>query len=422
MKKLKILISAYACEPKKGSEPGVGWNLAKQASRFHEVWVITRANNKEAIENELMSESQLNLNFVYVDLPAWLSFWKKGKRGLYLYYSLWQIWAYQRAKHMHRYIHFDLSHHITFGSYSLPTFIPFLNIPFIWGPIGGVDTVPSSLITSLGFKGALFEFMRNSLHYCRFKFDPFMLVTLQRSGLIICKTKQMFCFLRKFKNRERMAIMLETGLSSVPSTEIIVNKSCSLIFSAGRLIPSKGFILAIEAFEIACRVNEHLILEIAGEGCDLERLVKFAEDKSVLKKIRFLHQLPRKDLFQKMNNCDIFLFTSLREAGSWVIMEAMAFGKPVICFDYSGMGEMVTEDCGYKIKPTTREETVKNLAKSILQLAKDQNLREQMGKAARKRALEEFNWDKKGDYINSLYLNLVNQTVKKMNDPLKIQQ
>ena len=47
----KILVSAYACEPGKGSEPGVGWNWVNgYAERGYEVHVITRANNKMAIE------------------------------------------------------------------------------------------------------------------------------------------------------------------------------------------------------------------------------------------------------------------------------------------------------------------------------------------------------------------------------------
>ena len=48
---MKLLISAYACEPGLGSEPGAGWNCVRQAARFHEVWVLTRENNREPIEN-----------------------------------------------------------------------------------------------------------------------------------------------------------------------------------------------------------------------------------------------------------------------------------------------------------------------------------------------------------------------------------
>ena len=52
-KKLKVLISAYACEPNKGSEPEVGWQWALQMARYHDVTVLTRSNNRAGIEKEL---------------------------------------------------------------------------------------------------------------------------------------------------------------------------------------------------------------------------------------------------------------------------------------------------------------------------------------------------------------------------------
>jgi hypothetical protein len=44
-KRLRILVSAYACEPYKGSEQGVGWNWVLELSKTKDVWVITRSNN-----------------------------------------------------------------------------------------------------------------------------------------------------------------------------------------------------------------------------------------------------------------------------------------------------------------------------------------------------------------------------------------
>ncbi|WP_318780277.1 hypothetical protein [Atlanticothrix silvestris] len=38
---MRILISAYACEPGQGSEPGVGWNVVREVSKYHHVWVLT---------------------------------------------------------------------------------------------------------------------------------------------------------------------------------------------------------------------------------------------------------------------------------------------------------------------------------------------------------------------------------------------
>src|SRR6266511_405878 len=99
MRRLKVLISVYACEPDKGSEPGVGWNWVKQIARFHEVWAITRANNRDPIERELAKQPMPNVRWVYFDLPKWSRFWKKGPRGVHLYYYLWQIGAYFKGKH-----------------------------------------------------------------------------------------------------------------------------------------------------------------------------------------------------------------------------------------------------------------------------------------------------------------------------------
>src|ERR1700683_2444848 len=88
--RLRVLLSAYACEPGRGSEPGVGWNWIRELAKFDEVWVMTRSNNREPIERALTAEPIDGAQFVYYDLPRWLRFWKKRQRGIRLYYYLWQ--------------------------------------------------------------------------------------------------------------------------------------------------------------------------------------------------------------------------------------------------------------------------------------------------------------------------------------------
>ena len=69
-KKLKIFISAYACEPNLGSEIGVGWNWVLQMSTFFELWVLTRKSNQSSIETWLSKNKDYNhINFLYFDLP-----------------------------------------------------------------------------------------------------------------------------------------------------------------------------------------------------------------------------------------------------------------------------------------------------------------------------------------------------------------
>ena len=97
----RILLSAYACEPGKGSEPAVGWMWATElAALGHEVWVITRSANRSAIEAALRSREPSRLHFVYCDLPLWARSWKKLPGAIYLYYFLWQWLAFRRARRL----------------------------------------------------------------------------------------------------------------------------------------------------------------------------------------------------------------------------------------------------------------------------------------------------------------------------------
>src|SRR3990172_3023510 len=92
--RMRILAIAYACEPGKGSEPGVGWIWSRMLARLGETWVVTRANNRAAIEAILPSLTpEERPRFFYVELPRWARFWKRGRHGVRLYYLLWQFLA-----------------------------------------------------------------------------------------------------------------------------------------------------------------------------------------------------------------------------------------------------------------------------------------------------------------------------------------
>ena len=50
VRRLKILVSAYACSPVRGSEPGIGWGFIKALAEHHDLWVITE---KEIFQDEI---------------------------------------------------------------------------------------------------------------------------------------------------------------------------------------------------------------------------------------------------------------------------------------------------------------------------------------------------------------------------------
>src|SRR5205814_8825033 len=90
--RLKVLISAYACEPGKGSEPEVGWQWALQMARFHDVTVLTRSNNRASIEAGLggLPHGQPLPRVVYHDRPEVMLSLKRRLKSAQLYYLIWQ--------------------------------------------------------------------------------------------------------------------------------------------------------------------------------------------------------------------------------------------------------------------------------------------------------------------------------------------
>lgn len=402
---MRVLMSAYACEPDKGSEPGVGWHWAKQAARFHEVWVITRANNRPAIEAELKRHPVPNLHFIYVDLPRWLTFWKRGPRGLYLYYYLWQLAAYRRARTAHREIGFDITHHVTFGNNWLPTFLPLLPVPFVWGPIGGAETVPKAFRKDFSFKWRLYEGMRDFIQKWILRFDPVTRFARQNAKVILARTQIMAEYLRR-SGDSRIEVIIETGANPHDKWLKLNNKECInnkyKVVMAGRILHLKGFHLGIQAFHNLGAIVPHATLEIIGAGPEQERLYRLCQDLGLGGKVNFTGWLSQEEALRRISQADVFLHPSLKDGGAWVLFEVLELGIPVICLDYAGPGEVINNICGLKVKADNPEQVVQDLAKAMEMLATDINLRERLRAGTQKR-VRELAWDKKGEFLKYIY-------------------
>ena len=242
----RILLSAYACEPDIGSEPGVGWNQARQAARFNEVWVLTRRNNAEPIRKELSRNPLPNAHWCYYDLPRWLSFWKKGQRGVQLYYYLWQIGAYFMAKRLHTKIGFDLVHHVTFANYWMPSLLALLPVPFIWGPVGGAESVPRSFLRGLGERGKTYEMLRLLARW-RGEHDLLVRVTAKRACIALATTREAAQRLARLGCRD-VRLLAAIGISEKEIAELSehpLRVGPVRFVSVGRLLDFKGYHLKL---------------------------------------------------------------------------------------------------------------------------------------------------------------------------------
>jgi glycosyltransferase involved in cell wall biosynthesis len=401
---MRVLVSAYACTPGRGSEQGVGWHRIRQLARFHEVWAITRMKNRVPIEAVLAQEPMPNVHWIYHDLPRWARFWKKKQRGIHPYYYLWQLTTYFKARRLHRQVGFDQVHHVTFVNYWMPSFLALLPVPFIWGPVGGGEAPPASFWRCYSPRGKVFEILR-ALGQRIGEMDPFLRATARRAAVALATTESTAKRLRILGCRD-VIVYSEAGL---PQEEIdqlseIPNR-CSNGFrlvSLGELLHLKGFELALRAFaqfHMKFSQSEYWLM---GDGPERERLERLAKELGVNESVKFWGRIPRSEVLEKLEQCDVLVHPSLHDSGGWVCIEAMAAGRPVICLDIGGPGFQITEQTGFKVQPIAPKQAIADLAKAMEQLARNPALGAQMGEAGRQLVRSSFAWDKKGEWLRDL--------------------
>ena len=259
------------CEPNKGSEPGIGWQWSLQLAKFGEVHIITRKNNKEVISKTLSTmpkEISSKLYFYYYDTNKFIKSIKKGDNNLYPYYFCWQIGAYRLAKRISRDITFDYCFALTFGSIWMPTFMYKLNIPFVWGPIGGGEAIPDEYFQLIGKKSALIQKIRKVMMKT-VSINPLIIRPLKKSKIVIARTDDTVKVIPK-KYRDKVKTCLETSidLREIQPKEYKINNinegKISFIYT-GRLINIKGIELIIRA--IPNLINKDKVkLILVGDG------------------------------------------------------------------------------------------------------------------------------------------------------------
>jgi glycosyltransferase involved in cell wall biosynthesis len=400
---MKVLMSAYACEPGKGSEPAVGWNWALQAARDHEVWVITRRNNREPIEAALTEEPQPHLHFVYHDPPRWLTFWKRGGKGIHLYYLLWQLSALRLGRRLHGQVRFDAGHHVTFVSHRFPSFLAWLGIPYAWGPVAGAETAPKAFYRTFGRKGALKQRLRD-ISNAIVRFDPFVRKTARRAAAVLAATPDTAASIKRAFDREAQTC-LAIGWSGDTAPPRADHGPLQAVY-VGRLIYWKGVHLALEAMAAAEAPRRGMTLTIVGEGPERARLEQMTHDLGLEGCVTFGGQVPADAVNELLRAHNAFVFPSFQDSGAFAVLEAMAQRLPVIALKSGGPAVLVSKDTGILVEPRSPSQMVAELAAALVRLNDDPALRLRLGEEGAQRAVETFSWDRIAGVAARLYRSI----------------
>lgn len=401
---MKVLLSAYACEPHRGSESEVGWQWAiGLAAMGHQTWVLTRANNRPPIEQALDGETPAGLRFLYYDLPAWARRWKRGGRGVHLYYLLWQLGAYRLARRVHAVENFDLVHHVTFVSARQPSFMGSLGIPFFFGPVAGGERAPWRLRWGYGWRGWLRDALRDVLNQM-IRIDPLMRNTFRQATRIYATSEQTRRLVPR-RYREKTTVCLAVGLGSANragaadetargSAGAAGDGAYRLIF-VGQFLDLKGMHLGLRAVARATGDCPDLRITMVGGGPQEGRWRRLADRLGIAERIDWIPWTDQPTLDRIYRAHDVLLFPSLHDSGGMVVLEALSRGLPVVCLGIGGPAVIVDETCGRTIgvDGAGERDVIEALMAAIIELH-DVDVRSRLGCAARRR-VSAFCWPRK---------------------------
>lgn len=383
---MKVLLSAFACSPRLGSEDGIGWRWAIEiADLQHEVHVLTRRAYKGDIEATLPQLSQRErLRFHYIDLSTSIGYEGLGKVVGYVYIYIWQVLAYLYARKLVRRYDFALTHHITFGTIRFPSFLGLLPPPLVYGPAGGGETAPKALRKGYSFRGRVLDLLRDVSNRL-IRIDPLANLTFATSSVLLLRTRENDRFVPT-QFRHKIIHAREVAIDTPPPITLRGEHRGGLrIIYVGRFLYWKGMHLGIAAFAKLAKAHPNVKLTMVGKGKEGKQWRQLAITLGVDDKIDWIPWVEKSTVPMLYAAHDVFLFPSLHDAGANVVYEAASNGLPVLCLDLGAPGEIVGSHNGILVSTAKREErdVVNALAEGLAILQTDRHLLSSLSKSAR---------------------------------------
>lgn len=408
---MKVLLSAYACEPDRGSEPGVGWAWANSLSKHTEVTVVTRANNEEVINSwyDKHGHDDARPNFQYYDPSSWILWLKKKKLlPVQVFYVIWQLavaWKYRSAGRDH-----DVVHHVTFNSMMMPGFWWFISVPVVLGPLGGTSCVKGDYRSLFG-RRLWKERVRETL-IRHWTWLPWIRFSFNHATAIFCANSETRRHVDT-RYHEKTVTMLETGVD-MPAENVSVEsngRSSFRIMWVGTIEPWKALTIALTGFQSALDhipqgVDVHL--DIVGNGSEEKHAEELVKEAGMDDRVTFHGWVPKNEVDQMMSGADALLFTSVKDTSGNVVLEAMLNSLPVICINHQGVGDMTTDETAIRIDPGSLTSTVRRVGDAIVSLVREPDMAERLGAAGYRRVQAEYSWRERAKNMYEVYKEIIN--------------
>lgn len=355
----KLLVSAYAISPVRGSEHALGWEIVIRLGKYFDVTVLmcekTPSNYfyiREIEEYTKKNGPINNVQFIPVKIPEVANkYFKLHDKGFwpayYWGYNCWQQAAFAKAKELHNQQKYDAAYLLNMTGFREPGYLWKLDIPFIWGPINGFHSIPFSFLRSFSGKEFILQSIKHWANEIQIATSSRAKKAARKAVLVWGVDDKAVKILTKWKANAEL--MQETGLNLITQDKIVTRnydgERCLNLVWSGIMISRKALNILIQALIQSKNINFHLTVLGAGP---LQNQLKNEAD-AIKHKITWAGKLPKDQAIEMVNQSDLLIHTSLSEGTPHSILEAIGLGVPVVCHDICGMSAVVNEKNGFKI-------------------------------------------------------------------------
>lgn len=406
-----MLISASACNPYLGSENYFGWAAIKCLSQDHDLYVITAARDRPDIERA--GKEGLVPNNVRFAFAGRFKSWHPN--GMVARLQSWKEYvsfskeSLKIAERLHREIGFDGAHHVTFASWRVASPLWKLGIPFIFGPVGGFEQFPGRLLSILSPQAMTFELVRMMANRVGRRI-PSVRATIRHAVHVFAANPETSLLLTKLNGHSDKVSILSPAFYSKVQVDAFGrhsgarNPAGDLQFFAGGAVEGrKGMALALHALAKARERGVRFRYRIAGTGPEIPKLQSLAAALGIKDELIIGHSLQGEEYRRELGVSHVYLLPSLRESAGLTMMEAMLTGCVPVVADCCSPGYIVTDECGFKVRVSSRARMVDDLVRAILTLNENRSLLAEKGHSAQARIATAFAEANYRTVVNSAY-------------------
>lgn len=416
----RVLVCAYACNPEQGSEEAVGWSWVGAIAAFCEVTVITAAFHRPAIEAQVAAAPAEHWSrrvvFVYPPARPWhyapTPRWRRIegsvlKPVMHRAYRGWQAEAARLAAGLVAGGGFDLTHQITYVGFRFPGGLWRLPLPFVWGPLGGLEDTPWRLFPALGPVGMLYFAGRNLINAAQRRWLRAPRRAALRAGPgLIAATSATARLLDQYFGVESVVISEVTAPAlrrgALPARA--PDEPLRLLWSGGHT-PGKALPLLLYALA-ALPPRVRWTLDIFGGGPSSARWRRLAGRLGLAPCCIWHGQVPRGEAIGALDAAHLFIITSLKDLTSTVLVEALGRGVPVLCPDHCGFADAVTDASGRRLDIRSPGRFIAALTAAITDLYDQEPVRQALAAGALARAAD-FTIEAKAADLRAVYTRVL---------------